>query len=98
MKRLIANIEFKIRNVYVRYEDNFSSPSQKSSGLFTVGVLLEELEAHTTGPDWILNLLTLDDNNFTHKVLKVTNLRVFLNFESPYTTTKDMNFSSSSSE
>ncbi len=49
MNKIIDNIEISIKDVYVRYEDAYSSPH---SGKFAVGILLKELVTHTTGKDW----------------------------------------------
>ena len=40
MNKIIDNIEISIKDVYVRYEDAYSSPH---SGKFAVGILLKEL-------------------------------------------------------
>ena len=78
MARIIDNIEISIRNIYVRYEDSVSAARM---GSFAVGVLLKELVTYTTGGDWGEKAMSCGQD-ITHKIIRMTDFRVFLDYES----------------
>lgn len=45
--KIIDNLQITIKNVYFRYEDQYSAVNQ-GSGRFAVGIMLKELSAYTT--------------------------------------------------
>ena len=74
--RIVDNIEISLSNIYLRYEDRYSSPH---SGKFVIGILLKDLVTFTTGPDW-KDKRMVKGEELTHKLLKLTNLSVFLDY------------------
>lgn len=46
VNKLIDNVEISVKNVYLRYEDNLSSPNF-GTGSFSMGILLEEIRIFT---------------------------------------------------
>ena len=70
------NIEISLSNIYLRYEDPYSSPH---SGKFVIGILLKDLVTFTTGADW-KDKRMVKGEEMTHKLLKLTNLSVFLDY------------------
>ena len=75
--RIVDNIEISLSNIYLRYEDPYSSPH---SGKFVIGILLKDLVTFTTGPDW-KDKRMVKGEEVTHKLLKLTNLSVFLDYQ-----------------
>jgi hypothetical protein len=53
---IIGNLELKISNIHIRYEDSSSNPGHT----FCIGVLLSEISAHTVGEDWQRKFVTAD--------------------------------------
>lgn len=53
---IIGNLELKISNIHIRYEDSTSNPGHS----FCIGVLLSEISAHTVGEDWQRKFVTAD--------------------------------------
>lgn len=53
---IIGNLELKISNIHIRYEDSSSNPGHT----FCIGVLLSEISAHTVGDDWQRKFVTAD--------------------------------------
>jgi vacuolar protein sorting-associated protein 13A/C len=53
---IIGNLELKISNIHIRYEDSSSNPGHS----FCIGVLLSEISAHTVGEDWQRKFVTAD--------------------------------------
>lgn len=53
---IIGNLELKISNIHIRYEDSTSNPGHT----FCIGVLLSEISAHTVGEDWQRKFVTAD--------------------------------------
>jgi vacuolar protein sorting-associated protein 13A/C len=45
---IIGNLQLKITNVHVRYEDSSSNPGHS----FCIGVMLQEISASTANEDW----------------------------------------------
>lgn len=53
---IIGNLELRISNIHIRYEDSSSNPGHT----FCIGVLLSEISAHTVGEDWQRKFVTAD--------------------------------------
>lgn len=53
---IIGNLELKISNIHIRYEDATSNPGHT----FCIGVLLSEISGHTAGDDWQRKFVTSD--------------------------------------
>jgi vacuolar protein sorting-associated protein 13A/C len=77
--KIIDNIQIKIRNIYIRYEDAFSAPSQ-GDGKFVMGVLLKEFATFTTAADWKTQIMQMGEE-LTHKLAKMENFSLFLDYE-----------------
>ena len=50
---VIKNLEVKVTNVHIRYEDSYTDPKQP----FSVGVTLRELSCQTTDENWTLKII-----------------------------------------
>ena len=79
MSKIIDNLQITIKNIYVRYEDDFSAPNQ-GNGKFVLGVLLKELSTYTTGPDWKSKMMA-EGQDITNKLAKIENFTVFLDYD-----------------
>ncbi len=77
--KIIDNIEIKIRNIYIRYEDDFSAPNQ-GSGKYVIGVKLKEFVTFTTGEDWKTKLMA-EGLDITNKLAKLKNFSIFMDYE-----------------
>jgi hypothetical protein len=53
---IIGNLELKISNIHILYEDSSSNPGHN----FCIGLLLSEISAHTVGEDWQRKFVTAD--------------------------------------
>ena len=80
--KILDNIEITIKNIYIRYEDSFSAPNQ-GSGKFAIGILLKEFSTHTTGSDWLNKAMSIGEE-ITHKLAKLKNFSLFLDYDSDY--------------
>ena len=76
VNRIIDNIEIQLSNIYIRYEDSYSTPHL---GKFVVGILLKELITFTSGSDWKGKLM-IHGGDITHKLVKLTHFSVFLDY------------------
>ncbi|KAI9283162.1 hypothetical protein BY458DRAFT_427893 [Sporodiniella umbellata] len=52
MTRILNNLQFSIKNIHIRYEDNVSTQHR-----FAAGITLNELSAITTDENWVANTL-----------------------------------------
>ena len=77
--KVIDNIQINIKNIYVRYEDSFSAPTQ-GNGKFVMGLLLKEFSIHTTASDWKTEIMSLGEE-LTHKLGIINNFSLFLDYE-----------------
>lgn len=46
--QIIKNVQLKISDIHIRYEDSITNPKAP----FSFGVTLHNLSVHTTDPDW----------------------------------------------
>lgn len=53
---IVGNLQLKITNVHVRYEDTTSNPGHS----FCIGVVLQEISATTANEDWQSAFVTAD--------------------------------------
>lgn len=75
--KILDNIQIKIKNIYVRYEDEFSAPNH---GKFVMGVMLKEFSTHTVAGDWKTKVMAMGED-LTHKVGKIKNFSLFMDWE-----------------
>jgi hypothetical protein len=61
---VVGNLELRISNIHVRYEDTSSNPGHT----FCIGLLLSEISAHTAGDDWRRTFVTADALQTLRKV------------------------------
>jgi vacuolar protein sorting-associated protein 13A/C len=77
--KIIDNLQISIKNVYFRYEDEYSAPKQ-GSGKFAMGILLKELSAFTTNEEWKEKEM-VTGSDITFKLGLVKGLTVFLDYD-----------------
>ena len=89
--KVLANIEFKFRNIHVRYEDSVAMPGR----LISAGVTIDEILIVTTNKDWVETIVVNKVSNakktsgtppvppITYKIATVKNLAVYWNIDSP---------------
>lgn len=80
LTKILNNLQFSVKNIHVRYEDNMSAPGHR----FAAGVTLSELSAISTDENWIPQTIG-DAVNTIHKVIfcfKLENTRTFSLLES----------------
>ncbi len=77
--KIIDNIQIKISNIYIRYEDAYSAPNQ-GTGKFVMGLLLKEFSTFTTGADWKTVAMQLGEE-ITHKLATIKDFSFFLDYE-----------------
>lgn len=75
--QIINNVQIRIRNVHVRYEDRTTS-----SIPFAFGVTLHGLEVHTTNADWEKTFIS-EALSKVFKVAKLDGLAVYMNCNTP---------------
>jgi vacuolar protein sorting-associated protein 13A/C len=79
LAKIIDNIQIKISNIYIRYEDAYSAPNQ-GTGKFVMGLLLKEFSTFTTGSDWKTVAMQLGEE-ITHKLATIKDFSLFLDYE-----------------
>lgn len=82
VQKIIDNIQVKINNVYLRYEDSYSA-SNYGDGKFVIGIMLRELSLATTDEEWKYKGI-ISGSEVTHKVAKVTELTIFMDYNSDF--------------
>lgn len=75
--QIINNVQIRIRNVHIRYEDRTTSTMP-----FAFGVTLGGLEVHTTDVDWNKAFLS-EALSKVFKVAKLDGLAVYMNCNTP---------------
>lgn len=70
--KIIDNLQVKIKNIHVRFEDNKSHPQNP----FAVGLTLSNLSAVSTDSNWVEAFIE-DSKAPTHKLLKLDSLAVY---------------------
>lgn len=71
--QIINNVQIRIRNVHIRYEDRSTSTIP-----FAFGITLDSLEVHTTDADWRKAFLS-EALSKVFKVAKLDDLAVYMN-------------------
>lgn len=74
---IINNVQIRIRNVHIRYEDRYTSTIP-----FALGITLGGLEVHTTNADWNKAFLS-EALSKVFKVAKLDGLAVYMNCNTP---------------
>lgn len=71
--QIINNLQIKITNVHLRYED-----SHNASSPFSIGVTLLELDIYTTDSDWMKTYITQQVSK-VYKIAKLNSLSIYMN-------------------
>ncbi|KAG0748282.1 hypothetical protein G6F57_007048 [Rhizopus arrhizus] len=72
--KVINNLQFTIKNIHIRYEDNISDPGHP----FAVGVTLKELSGLSTDDEWQPKFIN-DPTNSINKLVTLESLSVYWN-------------------
>ena len=64
--QILRNLELKISNIHIRYEDDFSKPEHP----FSTGFTLNKIEIHTADENWQPTYLK-DDKILINKVFSL---------------------------
>nr|KAG5695911.1 hypothetical protein BaRGS_017349 [Batillaria attramentaria] len=72
--QVIKNLQVKVSNIHVRYEDRFTNPKRP----FSVGFTMQELLFQTTDENWTTTLLH-DAVSQIYKLVKLDSLSVYWN-------------------
>ena len=70
--KIIDNLQVKIKNIHVRFEDSTSHPQNP----FAIGLTLSNLSAVSTNSDWVEAFIE-DSKAPTHKLLKLDSLALY---------------------
>lgn len=70
--QVIRNLELTIKNIHVRYEDDFSKPEHP----FAAGFTLDSIEIRTTDENWIPTFLK-ENTQFINKLASLNSLAVY---------------------
>lgn len=57
--KIIDNLQFTMKNIHIRYEDNISDPGHP----FSAGITLKELSALSTDDEWTPKFITTPTNS-----------------------------------
>jgi len=76
---VIKNLEVKVTNIHIRYEDSYTDPSKP----FSVGVTLRELSCQTTDENWTLKIIK-EAAIVIYKLLKLDSLSLYWNVDSKF--------------
>lgn len=71
--KVVDNLQFSIRNVHIRYEDD-SNPQNP----FSVGLILEHLSAQSTNEEWNPVFL-MSEHKLIYKLVSLKNLSIYWN-------------------
>ncbi|KAI9315667.1 hypothetical protein BX666DRAFT_1957951, partial [Dichotomocladium elegans] len=74
MTKILNNLQFKVTNIHVRYEDDVSVPGHR----FAAGITLSELSAISTDENWIPQTIG-DAVNTIHKMATLESLSIYWN-------------------
>jgi vacuolar protein sorting-associated protein 13A/C len=72
--QVIRNIELKIANIHIRYEDDFTKPDHP----FSAGFTLDGIEIKTTDDNWNPTFLK-EQTIFIHKLINLTSFAIYCN-------------------
>eukprot|EP00002_Diphylleia_rotans_P021612 TRINITY_DN4205_c0_g2_i1.p1 TRINITY_DN4205_c0_g2~~TRINITY_DN4205_c0_g2_i1.p1 ORF type:complete len:3130 (-),score=671.29 TRINITY_DN4205_c0_g2_i1:145-9534(-) len=76
-EKIVDNLQISIKNVYIRFEDEFSNPGSS----IAIGISLEELSAQSCGTDWLPTFIK-DSSNLIHKIVQLKNFGMFMDCSS----------------
>lgn len=85
---VINNIQVKVRNVHIRYEDDTTDPQHP----FALGVTLEEVSARSCNSRWEVAFLSADAE-MVYKLALLKSFAVYMNHEEPENILSNQNFS-----
>ncbi|KAL5288954.1 hypothetical protein ACFFRR_009268 [Megaselia abdita] len=71
--QIINNLQIKITNVHLRYED-----SHNASHPFSIGVTLHDLDIYTTDSNWMKTYITQQVSK-VYKIAKLNSLSIYMN-------------------
>ena len=71
---VIKNLEVKVTNIHVRYEDSYTNPAKP----FSIGVTLRELSCQTTDVNWKITIIK-EAASIIYKLLKLDSLSLYWN-------------------
>lgn len=72
--QIIRNLELEIKNIHIRYEDNFSKPEHP----FSAGFTLNSIEIKTTDENWNPTYLK-EDRTHINKLASLVSLAIYCN-------------------
>lgn len=84
--QIIKNVQVKITNIHIRYEDKVTNPGNP----FAFGVSLSNLSVETSNEDWKVGVIT-DAISKIYKVLDLDSLAVYWNCNCPMYSTLSVN-------
>ncbi|CAL1290806.1 unnamed protein product [Larinioides sclopetarius] len=73
MANIVENVQLKIKNVHIRYEDGESCLNQN----FACGILIHSLSAQSTDQNWVPKFVRRDDSDFMWKLLELQGLSLY---------------------
>ncbi|KAI8639786.1 hypothetical protein BD408DRAFT_476983 [Parasitella parasitica] len=75
--KIVDNLQFTMKNVHIRYEDNISDPGHS----FAAGVTLKELSALSTDEEWVPKFIS-EPTTTINKLATLESLSVYWNTDS----------------
>ncbi|KAI8075646.1 hypothetical protein BDF21DRAFT_495147 [Thamnidium elegans] len=75
--KIVDNLQFTMKNIHIRYEDNISDPGHP----FSAGITLKELSALSTDDEWTPKFIT-EPTNTINKLATLESLSVYWNTDS----------------
>jgi vacuolar protein sorting-associated protein 13A/C len=72
--QIMRNLELHIKDVHIRYEDNYSKPEHP----FSFGFTLNSIEINTTDENWVSTYLK-ENTNVINKLVSLNSLAVYCN-------------------
>lgn len=75
--KIVDNLQVTIKNIHIRYEDD----SVLTETPYSIGVTLDELSAVSTDEGWLPSFISITQA-FTHKLLLLKSLSVYMNTNS----------------
>lgn len=74
--KIVDNLQFTMKNIHIRYEDNISDPGHP----FAAGITLKELSALSTDSDWKPKFITETTKSINKVRIKVMLKMTYLKF------------------
>eukprot|EP00879_Flechtneria_rotunda_P014384 GHRR01015031.1.p1 GENE.GHRR01015031.1~~GHRR01015031.1.p1 ORF type:complete len:739 (+),score=279.88 GHRR01015031.1:222-2438(+) len=76
---IIGNLELRITNVHIRYEDTTTNPGHS----FCIGIMLQEISGHTVDENWQRAFVTADALLTLRKGVQLQSLCVYFDWDMP---------------